>query len=106
MSSEQAHRTAHAEAKLIESEQRERAIRRERGMGETRNPIVERFYEPLGEAWPTTIEVQVRRPLTWQGEKVGSLRFFAGGVEVSDERALERLIEEIEEGIMRYKEGR
>jgi hypothetical protein len=37
---------------------------------------------------------------------VGSLQFFAGDVEVSDERALERLIEEIEEGIMRYKEGR
>ena len=75
-------------------------------MGETRNPIVERFYEPLGDAWPTPIEVQVRRPLIWQGEEVGSLQFFAGDVEVSDERALERLIEEIEEGIMRFKESR
>src|SRR5919205_4087810 len=106
MSGEEAHRAAQAQANLIGSEQRERAKRRERGMGETRNPIVERFHESLGDAWPTPIEVQVRRPLIWQGEEVGSLQFFAGGVEVSDERALERLIEEIEEGIMRYKEGR
>jgi hypothetical protein len=106
MSSEEGPGTAQAEANLIETQQRQRAKRQQRGMSVTRNPIAERFYEPLGDAWPTTIEVQVRCPLTWQGEEVGSLQFFAGSVEVSDERALERLIEEIEEGIMRYKEGR
>jgi hypothetical protein len=106
MSSEEGQGTARAEANLIETQERERAKRQERGMGETRNPIAERFYEPLGDAWPTTVEVQVRRRLTWQGEEIGSLQFFAGGVEVADERALERLIEEIEEGIMRYKESR
>jgi hypothetical protein len=99
-------RQAQAGATLIQGEQRELAKRPERGMSEIRNPIVERFYEPLGGGWPATIDVQVRRPLTWQGEEVGSLQFFAGAVEVPDERALESLIEEIEEGIMRYKEGR